>query len=50
MWTNRRKNKQVDAFLCDVINILDYLAFLFETDYKYRTIGCHRSAISAFHD
>ena len=50
MWTNRCKNKQVDAFLCDVINILDYLAFLFETDYKYRTTECHRSAISTFHD
>ena len=30
--------------------ILDYLAFLFEKDYKYRAIWCYRSAISAFHD
>ena len=40
----------VDAFRCDVKKILDYLIFLFEKGYKYRTIECHRSAISAFHD
>ena len=26
------------------------LALLFEKGYEYRTIGCNRSAISAFHD
>ena len=40
----------VDAFRCDVKKILDYLIFLFEKGYKYRTIACHMSAISASHD
>lgn len=29
--------------------MLDYLANLFEENYEYSTINCHRSAISAFH-
>ena len=29
---------------------LDYLASLFEKGYECRSIGCHRLAISAFHD
>ena len=33
-----------------MIRLLDYLAFLFEKGYGYRTTGCHRSAISTFHD
>ena len=31
-------------------DVFDYLIFLFEKGYEYRTIGCHRSAISVFHD
>ena len=50
MWDSWCYKQQVDAFPCDVMKILDYLAFLFEKGYEYRTIGCHRSAISAFHD
>ena len=50
MWDSWCDKQQFDAFRCDVIKILDYLAFLFEEDYEYRTIGRHRSAISAFHD
>ena len=42
--------QQVDAFRYDVIKILDYLAFLFEKGYEYRTIECHTSAISVFND
>ena len=30
--------------------VLDFLAELFEKGFEYRTIGTHRSAISAFHD
>ena len=44
------EKQQVDAFQCDVIKILNYPAFLFEAVYEYRTIGFHRSVISAFHD
>ena len=50
MWASWYDKQQADAFRCDVIKILDYLAFLFEKGYEYRTIGCHRSSISAFHD
>ena len=50
MWASWCDKQQIDEFRCDVIKILDYLAFLFEKDYEYRTIRCHRSAISAFHD
>ena len=42
--------QQIIAFRCDMIKILDYLAFLFEKGYKYRAIWCYRSEISAFHD
>ena len=49
MWASLCDKKQVDAFRCDVINISDYLALLFENGYEYRTNGCHRSATSAFH-
>ena len=50
MWASWCDKKEVDAFRCDVIKILDYLGFLFEKDYEYRFIGCHRSATSAYHD
>ena len=32
------------------MEVLEYLASLFEQGYEYRTIGCHRSAISAYHE
>ena len=50
MCANWCDKQQVDAFRCDEIRILDYLAFLFEKGYENRTIGCHRSAIFAFHN
>ena len=50
MWASWCDKQQVDAFQCDVIKVLDYLAFLLEKLYEYRTIGCHRSAMSAFYD
>ena len=34
----------------DVIKLLDCLTSLFEKGYEYKTVGCHRSTISAFHD
>ena len=30
--------------------MLDYLSYLFDLDYEYRKVGCHRSAISAYHE
>ena len=50
IWISWCDKQEVDAFRCDIIELLEYLAFLFEKGYEYRTIGCHRSAISDFHD
>ena len=50
LWASWCNKQQADAFRCDVTKILDYLTFLFEKSYEYRTIGCHRSAISVFYD
>ena len=41
MWASWCDKQQVDGFRCDVIKMLDYLAFLFEKGYEYRAIGCH---------
>ena len=30
--------------------MLNYLSYLFDSGFQYRTIDCHRSAISAYHD
>ena len=46
-WCSEEK---IDPFRCNVKKILDYLAYLSENGFQYRTIGCHRSAISAFHE
>ena len=50
MWGSWCDKQHVDAFRCDAIKILDYSAFLFGKGCDYRTIGCHKTAISAFHD
>ena len=46
-WCSGRKH---DPFRCNVNEVLEYLASLFEQGYEYRTIGCHRAAISAYHE
>ena len=33
-----------------ISKVLDYLSYLFNLGYEYRTIGCHRSTISAYHE
>jgi len=45
-WCSKRK---IDPIHCDITPSLDFLGELFEADYEYRTINCHRSAISAYH-
>ena len=37
-------------FRCPVKHCLGYLTHLFQTGHSYRTIGVHRSTISAYHD
>ena len=46
LWCRRRS---VDAFTCPLNDVLGYLASLFDKNLQYRTIGVHRSAISAYH-
>ena len=47
LWCGERG---VDPFKCPVRHCLDYLAHLFQSGRPYRTIGVHRSTISAYHD
>ena len=47
LWCNTRG---VDAFTCPINEVLGYLASLFDKNLQYRTIGSHRSAISAYHE
>ena len=39
----------MDAFDCPLNEVLSYLASPYERNLQYRTIGTHRSAISAYH-
>eukprot|EP00794_Sanderia_malayensis_P012626 gene12626-13916_t len=42
--------KQVDPFRCPVNDILNFLAYLFDTKKEYRTINNYKSAISVLHE
>jgi hypothetical protein len=46
MWCSGRG---VDPITCPVNDILEYLTHLFDLGTPSRTIGAHRSAISAYH-
>ena len=46
VWCDRRG---VDPIRCPINPILDYLAYLFHEGTPSKTIGTHRSAISAYH-
>ena len=49
-WVGWCAGREIDPFQCDINSIINYLAFLFQEGYEYRTICLHRSAISAYHD
>ena len=42
--------KKNDSFRCDIDKVLDYLSYLFDLGFEYRTIGCHRCTISVHHE
>uniref|UniRef100_A0A7M5VAT9 Core-binding (CB) domain-containing protein n=1 Tax=Clytia hemisphaerica TaxID=252671 RepID=A0A7M5VAT9_9CNID len=48
-WVRWCGEKKANPNECDLNLVLDYLASLYEKGYEYRTINCHRSAISAYH-
>ena len=48
-WSVWCRGRGVDPFTCPVNHILDFLSNLFASGTPYRTIGGHRSAISAYH-
>lgn len=49
-WASWCAEKKVDSISCDVKHVLNFLVKLFEAGYQYRTINCHRSAISAYYN
>ena len=49
-WVSWCVEQNFDPVQCNVNWILDFLAFIFESGYEYRTIWPHRSAISALHN
>ena len=49
-WVSWCVEQNVDQVRCNVKWILEFLAFLFESGYEYRTVCTHRSAISALHN
>ena len=48
-WSLWCSERGVDPFACPINSILDYLTYLFHIGTPSRTIGGHRSAISAYH-
>ena len=49
-WTSWCGERKIDPFRCAIGKVLDYLSYLFDSGFEYRTTGCHRSAISAYHE
>ena len=49
-WVSWCSERKIDPFQCDLNQIVNYLSSLYDRGLQYRTIGCHRSAISAYHD
>ena len=49
-WSGWCSKQQIYPFKCSINFVLDFLAELYDLDYKYSSINCHRSAISAYHD
>ena len=49
-WVGWCSKEQIHPISCDVNYILNFLGELFEAGYEYRTINCHRSVISAYHN
>ena len=48
-WSMWCSGRGVDPIRCSINPIMEYLAHLFNLGTPSRTIGCHRSAISAYH-
>ena len=48
-WASWFCEREVNPFTSNIIEILNFLAFLYEKGYEYRSINSHRSAIKAYH-
>lgn len=48
-WRHWCTEKQIDPFCTSVEQTANFLTYLFEKGYEYRTINSYRSAISSFH-
>ena len=49
-WASWCGERKLDPFRCAIGKVLDYLSYLFHLGCEYRTVGCYRSAISAYHE
>ena len=48
-WANWCSERKINSFRCAIGKVL-YLSYLFDSGFEYRKIGCHRSAIFAYHE
>ena len=48
-WSNWCCEREVNPFTGNIIEILSFLAFLYEKGYEYSSINSDRSAIFAYH-
>ena len=48
-WTSWCCQREVNSFTSNIIEILNFLVFLYEKRYEYSSINSHRSGISAYH-
>ena len=49
-WVSWCNEKKADPFQYDINQVVNHLSFLFHAGLEYWKIGCHRSAISAYHE
>ena len=49
-WVGWCSEGKIDPFRCNLNQIVNYLSSLYDKGLQYSTIGCHRSAISAYHE
>ena len=48
-WASWCYEREVNPFTSDIIEILNFLTFLYEKGYEYSSVNSHRSVISAYH-
>ena len=49
-WASSCGERKIDPFQYAIGKLLNYLSYLFDLGYEYRTVSYHRSKISAYHE